>query len=152
VLEVAGGQRDRATIFGTDYDTPDGTCVRDYIHVSDLAPVHVLRLKHLLEHQQSNFFNLGNGNGFSVREVIESAKRVINRSIPILECDRRIGDPPILIGGSSKAVQILGWQPQYSNLDTIIAHAGNWHQTRHLRQNVAPQKSLSNERSKICVA
>jgi UDP-glucose 4-epimerase len=151
VLEVAGGQRDRVTIFGTDYDTPDGTCVRDYIHVSDLAAAHVLGLEHLLEHQQSNFFNLGNGNGFSVRQVIESAQRVTNRPIPILECDRRVGDPPILIGGSSKAIRVLGWEPKYANLDTIISHAWNWHQTRHLRENAALQKSLSKERSKICV-
>lgn len=141
VLEVAGGQRAQATIFGTDYDTPDGTCVRDYIHVSDLATAHVLGLAYLLEQQQSNLFNLGNGNGFSVREVIESAKRVTNRSIPVLECDRRVGDPPILIGGSSKAVQVLGWQPKYAQLDTIITHAWNWHQTRHLNENAILQKS-----------
>jgi UDP-glucose 4-epimerase len=151
VLEVAGGQRDRVTIFGNDYDTPDGTCVRDYIHVSDLAAAHVLGLEHLLEHQQSNLFNLGNGNGFSVRQVIESAQRVTNRSIPILECDRRMGDPAVLIGGSSKAVRVLGWQPKYANLDTIITHAWNWHQTRHLRRSLVQQESLSNERSKICV-
>jgi UDP-glucose 4-epimerase len=144
VLEVAGGQRDRVTIFGTDYDTPDGTCVRDYIHVSDLAAAHVLGLEYLLEHQQSNFFNLGNGNGFSVRQVIQSATRVTDRLIPILECERRIGDPPILIGGSSKAVRVLGWQPKYANLDTIITHAWNWHQTRHLKKIVVPQKSLRN--------
>ncbi len=87
-----------------------------------------------------------------MRQIIDSAQRVTDRSIPILECDRRISDPAVLIGGSSKAVRGLGWEPKYANLDTIITHAWNWHQARHLRQSLIQQQSLSNERSKICVA
>jgi UDP-glucose 4-epimerase len=131
VLQTALGQRDSISIFGTDYPTPDGTCVRDYIHVNDLADAHVLGLKYLLKGGDSAVFNLGNGNGFSVKEVIETAKQVTGCDIPIKECERRAGDPPSLIGSGEKARSILGWNPQYFQLNDIITHAWKWHQVRH---------------------
>jgi UDP-glucose 4-epimerase len=131
VLQTALGKREFISIFGTDYPTPDGTCVRDYIHVSDLADAHVLGLKYLLDGGDSEVFNLGNGNGFSVKEVIETAKLVTGREIPVKECDRRPGDPPSLIGSADKARKILNWQPQYSSLKDILVHSWQWHQQRH---------------------
>jgi UDP-glucose 4-epimerase len=131
VLQAAAGKRAAVSIFGTDYDTPDGTCIRDYIHVTDLAQAHVLGLQHLLEHQTSQIFNLGNGSGFSVREVIDTAKAVTGKEVPFEECPRRAGDPDVLIGSSDKARQILGWEPKYADLTTIVTHAWNWHQHRH---------------------
>lgn len=131
VLLTALGRRESVSIFGTDYPTPDGTCVRDYIHVTDLADAHVLGLKYLLEGGDSTIFNLGNGNGFSVREVIETARRVTGKPIPAVECDRRPGDPPALVGSSDRARSVLGWNPQYADLEKIITHAWNWHQKRH---------------------
>jgi UDP-glucose 4-epimerase len=131
ILLTALGKRKSISIFGTDYPTEDGTCIRDYIHVTDLAQAHVLGLKHLLAGKESQIFNLGNGNGFSVREIIEAAKEVTGKSIEIEECDRRPGDPPMLVGGSEKSRQILGWQPEYSDIKKIIAHAWQWHQQRH---------------------
>jgi UDP-glucose 4-epimerase len=119
------------SIFGTDYDTPDGTAVRDYIHVDDLASAHVLGLKYLLEEGKSDVFNLGNGNGFSVREVIKTAKKVTQIDFPVQESDRRPGDPPILVGSSKKARITLGWKPKYPDLETIVNHAWYWHQKRH---------------------
>jgi UDP-glucose 4-epimerase len=131
VLLTALGKRKSISIFGTDYPTEDGTCVRDYIHVSDLADAHVLGLEYLLNGGDSNFFNLGNGSGFSVKEVIETAKKVTGCDIPVEEEERRPGDPPALIGSAEKARKILGWNPQYSNLEDIITHAWKWHQVRH---------------------
>lgn len=131
ILYTALGKRPQINIYGTDYLTPDGTCIRDYIHVSDLAQAHVLGLIYLLQGGDSNIFNLGNGNGFSVREMIATAQLVTNRPIPVLEGDRRPGDPPILVGSSEKARQILGWQPQYPLAKDILAHAWAWHQQRH---------------------
>lgn len=131
VLQTALGLRESVAVFGTDYPTPDGTCIRDYIHVTDLATAHVLGLEYLLQGGSSEKFNLGNGSGFSVKEVIETARRVTGRDIPAVERDRRPGDPPALIGSSEKARSILGWQPQYSDLEQIITHAWNWHQKRH---------------------
>ena len=131
ILYTALGKRPQITIYGTDYPTPDGTCIRDYIHVSDLAQAHVLGLKYLLQGGNTNIFNLGNGNGFSVREMIETAKLVTNRPIKVLEGDRRSGDPPMLVGSSEKARQILGWQPQYPQAKDILSHAWHWHQQRH---------------------
>ncbi len=131
VLLTALGQRESVSIFGTDYDTPDGTCVRDYIHVTDLAQAHVLGLEYLLKGGATSVFNLGNGNGFSVREVIETARKVTGREIKAVECDRRPGDPPALVGSSDRARQILGWNPQYADLTKIVTHAWNWHQKRH---------------------
>lgn len=131
VLQTALGKRESISIFGTDYPTSDGTCVRDYIHVSDLADAHVLGLEYLLKGGDSTFFNLGNGNGFSVKEVIETAREVTGKDIKAIECDRRPGDPPALIGSAQKARQILGWQPQYTSLKDIMTHAWEWHQKRH---------------------
>lgn len=131
VLMAALGQRDSISIFGTDYPTPDGTCIRDYIHVTDLAEAHVLGLDYLLKGGESQLFNLGNGNGFSVREVIETARKVTGRSIPAIEQDRRPGDPPALVGSADKARSMLGWNPQYADLEKILGHAWQWHQKRH---------------------
>lgn len=121
VLLSALGKRESISILGTDYPTTNGTCIRDYIHVSDLADAHVLGLEYLLQGGESEVFNLGNGNGFSVREVIEAARGVTGREIKAVESDRRDGDPPILVGSSDKAKKILGWSPQYSDLKKIIA-------------------------------
>jgi len=131
VLLTALGQRDSIAILGTDYPTPDGTCIRDYIHVSDLAQAHVLGLKYLLDGGNSEVFNLGNGSGFSVREVIETARKITGKEINVVERDRRPGDPPILVGSSEKAQRVLGWQPQFAALETILNHAWQWHQKRH---------------------
>ena len=131
VLLAALGRRESISILGTDYETPDGTAVRDYIHVTDLANAHVLGLDYLLQGGKSEIFNLGNGNGFSVREVIETAKAVTGKEIKIVESDRRPGDPPILVGSSEKAQKILQWHPQYPDLSKIVANAWQWHQKRH---------------------
>lgn len=131
VLQTALGLRPSISVFGTDYPTPDGTCIRDYIHVMDLAQAHVLGLEHLLGNGQSDTFNLSNGNGFSVQEVIQTAREVTGKSIPVEHCPRRPGDPPILVGSQEKARQVLGWQASYPKLYDIIQHAWNWHQKRH---------------------
>ncbi|HEY9630759.1 MAG TPA: UDP-glucose 4-epimerase GalE [Coleofasciculaceae cyanobacterium] len=131
VLLAALGKRDSVSVFGTDYPTPDGTCIRDYIHVTDLANAHVLGLQYLLNGGKSSTFNLGNGNGFSVREIIAAARQVTGREIQVLESDRRPGDPPSLVGSSDQARQTLGWQPQYADLHQILTHAWNWHLSRH---------------------
>lgn len=130
-LLTALKKRESLYIFGTDYDTPDGTCVRDYIHVNDLADAHVLGLEYLLSGGESDVFNLGNGNGFSVREVIETAREVTGLEIPATESDRRAGDAPILVGSSKKVKEKLGWNPNYADLNKIISHAWQWHQKRH---------------------
>ncbi|MEB3182037.1 MAG: UDP-glucose 4-epimerase GalE [Nostocaceae cyanobacterium] len=131
VLQTALGKRPSVSILGTDYPTPDGTCIRDYIHVCDLAEAHVLGLQYLLQTGNSEVFNLGNGNGFSVKEVIETGRQVTGRDITAIECERRPGDPPVLVGSSEKASQILGWNPKYPNLQDIMTHAWQWHQRRH---------------------
>ncbi len=131
VLLAALGKRDSISIFGTDYSTDDGTCIRDYIHVCDLADAHVLGLEYLLNGGDSDVFNLGNGNGFSVREVIETAKKVTGREFKVVECDRRPGDAPILVGSSEKARKILGLSPKYPEVKEIVSHAWQWHQKRH---------------------
>jgi UDP-glucose 4-epimerase len=131
VLQAALGIRESISVFGTDYPTPDGTCLRDYIHVTDLATAHVQGLDYLLQGGNSEIFNLGNGNGFSVREVIDTAEQVTGHKIKVVECDRRPGDPPTLVGSSDKARSTLGWQPQYFDLTQILTHAWNWHQKRH---------------------
>ena len=134
VLLTALGQHNSISIFGTDYPTPDGTCIRDYIHVSDIAQAHILGLEYLLQNGEANIFNLGNGNGFSVREIIETAQQITGKAIPVVESCRRPGDPPILIGSSDKASKILGWHSQYK-LNEIITHAWQWHQKRHDKTN-----------------
>ncbi|MBP0020322.1 MAG: UDP-glucose 4-epimerase GalE [Cyanobacteria bacterium SBLK] len=130
-LYTALGKREAIYMFGTDYPTPDGTCIRDYIHVSDLASAHVLGLNYLLKGGKTEVFNLGNGTGFSVKEVIEAAKKVTGKDFTVLKRDRRPGDPPKLVGAGEKAREILGWTPQYAGIEEIIAHAWQWHQKRH---------------------
>ena len=128
ILDAAIGKREDIKIFGTDYDTEDGTCIRDYIHVTDLADAHIRALKYLEDENTSNEFNLGNGVGFSVRQVIESAKKVTGRDFKVEETKRRPGDPAVLIGSSKKAKDTLGWNPQYTDIDDIIKTAWIWHQ------------------------
>lgn len=127
VLETALGQRDKIVIFGDDYDTPDGTCVRDFVHVLDLAQAHILALRALDE--GSRVYNLGNGEGYSVREVIEVAKEVTGRDFPVEMGERRPGDPAVLIASSEKIRNELGWAPEYSDLEDIIGSAWEWHRT-----------------------
>ena len=131
VLDVALGRRPLIKVFGNDYPTPDGTCIRDYIHVSDLADAHLLALKALDMHDRL-IFNLGNGLGFTVLEVIESARRVTGHPVPIEIQPRRPGDPAVLVAGSQKAIRELGWTPRYSRLDDIVRSAWVWHQRRYL--------------------
>ncbi|WP_026693374.1 UDP-glucose 4-epimerase GalE [Peribacillus kribbensis] len=128
ILQVALGQREQIGIFGDDYATEDGTCIRDYIHVMDLANAHWLALEHLRAQNTSDVFNLGNGTGFSVKQVIETSREVTGHEIPEAVSPRRAGDPAILIATSEKAQRVLGWKPQYNNLKTIIETAWNWHQ------------------------
>lgn len=132
VLDAAIGKRDDIKVFGTDYDTPDGSAIRDYIHVTDLANAHILAFEYLKISSQSDVFNLGNGDGYSVLEVIKMAKRTTQKNIKISLVDRRIGDPAKLIGDASKAKKILGWKPEYFELCRIIETAWNW----HLKQNI----------------
>ena len=127
VLDAALGRRDHLEIFGTDYDTPDGTGIRDYIHVTDLADAHLLALEYLGDGGESNVFNLGNGNGFSVREVIAAAGELTGCDIPCIESGRRPGDPPVLIGSSEKIRKTLSWNPMFTELETIIETAWRWH-------------------------
>jgi UDP-glucose 4-epimerase len=127
VLEAALGKRQHAAIYGTDYDTPDGTCIRDYIHVDDLASAHLLALEYLQKGGETDCFNLGNGNGFSVNEVIETARRVTGREIKTETTPRREGDAPRLIASSEKAKKILGWKPRYTDLADIVRTAWEWH-------------------------
>ena len=127
ILQVPNGQRAQIAIFGEDYPTPDGTCIRDYIHVCDLAQAHILALDYLLAGGENNIFNLGNGVCFSVKEVIEETRRVTGHPIPATVCPRRAGDPAQLIASSAKAREVLGWKPQYDDLHTIIATAWDWH-------------------------
>jgi UDP-glucose 4-epimerase len=127
VLGAASGARKSISLFGTDYPTSDGTCIRDYIHVSDLAKAHVLALDALENHDRL-IYNLGNGRGFSVREVIEAARRVTGLEVPVIEAPRRAGDPAVLVASSEKIRRELGWVPQHSDLDSIIASAWQWMQ------------------------
>jgi len=127
VLDVAIGAREAIHVFGSDYETADGTCVRDYIHVTDLAQAHILALEYLLDGNASNVFNLGNGKGYSVQEIIESVARVTQREIAQVQKPKRVGDPAILIADASKAREILGWEVGYT-LDRIIGTAWKWHQ------------------------
>ncbi|HMG02874.1 MAG TPA: UDP-glucose 4-epimerase GalE [Edaphobacter sp.] len=130
ILDVAMGRRANIKVFGQDYPTKDGTCVRDYIHVSDLAEAHFLALG-ALERNSRLIYNLGNGQGFTVREVIESARRVTGRPIAVEECERRPGDPAVLVASSEKIKTELGWQPKFPELDQIVASAWDWHQRRY---------------------
>ncbi|MGY0008800.1 UDP-glucose 4-epimerase GalE [Bacillus anthracis] len=130
VLQVALGQREKIMMFGDDYNTPDGTCIRDYIHVEDLVAAHFLGLKDLQNGGESDFYNLGNGNGFSVKEIVDAVREVTNHEIPAEVAPRRAGDPARLVASSQKAKEKLGWDPQYVNVKTIIEHAWNWHQKK----------------------
>ena len=123
VLQVALGQRPQVEIYGTDYPTPDGTCVRDYVHIADLSQGHILALNCA----ESTVFNLGSGNGFSVKEVIETARKITGHAIPTHESPRRAGDPPKLVADSSKARKILGWKPRYDSVEAILDTAWRWH-------------------------
>jgi UDP-glucose 4-epimerase len=129
VLKAALGKIPKVSVFGTDYDTPDGTAVRDYIHISDLSSAHLLALDHLRTGKASEFINLGNGSGYSVKEVIETARRVTGREISHANAPRRAGDPPQLVGDSRKAREVLGWKPRFPELDKIVESAWNWHQS-----------------------
>ena len=130
ILQVASGRRAHINVFGEDYPTPDGTCVRDYIHVTDLCQAHLHALRRLLDGAGSARYNLGNGNGYSVREVIEAARRVTGHAIPVKVGERRAGDPPVLVADARAARTALGWQPRCAELDTIVAHAWAWEQRR----------------------
>lgn len=129
ILQVANGKRNQINIFGNDYPTRDGTCVRDYIHVCDLAQAHVLALQYLMESGKSDVFNLGNGVGFTVREVVDVARTVTGHPIPEVLCPRRAGDPAQLVASSDKARSVLGWKPVYDSLETIVETAWAWHRT-----------------------
>lgn len=125
VLQVALGKKECITVFGDDYDTPDGTCVRDYIHIADLAQAHILALKEGI----SGPFNLGNGDGYSVKEIIDAARKVTGHPIPMQVGARRPGDPDKLVAAAQKAKEVLGWKPDYPDIETIIQHAWNWMQS-----------------------
>lgn len=127
ILQAALGKREKIMIFGDDYDTEDGSCIRDYIHVTDLASAHLLALKRLKEGGESRIYNLGNGKGFSVKEVIEVARKVTGKEIKADIAPRRAGDPAVLVASSQKAKDELGWKPRYDSLETIIESAWNWH-------------------------
>ncbi len=127
ILQVPNGKRDSISVFGTDYDTPDGTCIRDYIHVLDLASAHILAAEYLMKGGESNIFNLGNGVGHSVKQVIETAKEATGLPIKTVYGDRRAGDPAVLIASSEKAKSVLGWKPKHDDLEEIISTAWNWH-------------------------
>ncbi len=129
-LDVALGRREKIFLFGTDYETRDGTCVRDYIHVSDIATAHVLCLDHLLSGGESDRFNLANGQGFTVREIVESVRRVTGHPVPAEAVERRPGDPAALIGDASRIQQQLGWTPAHTDLDAIVSSAWSWQKQR----------------------
>ena len=133
VLQAASGRRESISVYGDNYATPDGSCIRDYIHVADLCEAHFLALEYLLNRTSSAAYNLGNGKGFSVYEVIESARRVTGKTINVVRESRRDGDPAVLVADSSLARKTLGWTPGYSDLDTIVGHAWRWEQGRDKR-------------------
>ncbi|MCO6018607.1 UDP-glucose 4-epimerase GalE [Carnobacterium divergens] len=127
VLQTALGQRAQLSIFGNDYDTPDGTCIRDYVHVQDLIAAHILALEYLEAGNSSNIFNLGSSTGFSVQEIVEAARKITGKEIPTKVEARRAGDPSTLVAASQKAQEMLGWKPEYTTMETIIESAWNWH-------------------------
>ena len=132
ILDAAMGVRENITIFGDDYETRDGTCIRDYIHVNDLAEAHLLALNWMVENQQCNHFNLGNGEGFTVKEIIEVVEKVTGKSVPIKMGMRREGDAASLVGSSEKAQKVLGWVPKLNSIEDIVSTAWNWHQRMRL--------------------
>jgi UDP-glucose 4-epimerase len=127
-IKAALGQRPHVEIYGTDYPTPDGTAIRDYIHVTDLGDAHVRALEHLAKGGQSRALNLGTGHGYSVREVIDAVGKVSSKRVPFREGPRRAGDPPVLVADARQAGTVLGWKPQHSDLETIIRNAWKWHE------------------------
>ncbi len=127
ILDAAMGLRENITVFGKDYATRDGTCIRDYIHVNDLAQAHLLALDWMIQNQKCNHFNLGNGEGFTVKEIIEVVEKVTNSKVPVKLGDRREGDAASLIGSSEKARKVLGWKPQLDSIEDIVSTAWNWH-------------------------
>ena len=127
ILQVPLGKREFISIFGDDYETHDGTCIRDYIHVTDLADAHILAVHKLREGSESNIYNLGSGNGFTVKEMIEAARKVTEHEIPAKVCERRAGDPAKLVASSEKARRELGWNPKYENVEDMISSGWNWH-------------------------
>lgn len=129
ILEAASGKRESVTIFGTDYDTPDGTCVRDYVHVNDLASAHILAMEYLAKGGESNVFNLGSGDGFSVQQIVDAAKKVTGVDFKVVYGERRAGDPGTLIASSEKIHNLLGWKPVYSTVENVIRDAWTWHST-----------------------
>lgn len=129
ILQVANGTRDKISIFGDDYPTKDGTCIRDYIHVTDLAQAHILAMDYLLRGGQSDIFNLGNGFGFTVKEVIQTAEKVIGKKINSVISERRAGDPAVLVASSDKAKNVLGWKPKFDSLEYIVESAWKWHKS-----------------------
>lgn len=130
ILDAAGGKRESIEVYGTDYDTEDGTCIRDYIHVMDLAEAHWLAMDYLRRGGNNGCYNLGNEKGYSVLEVISTVKKITGKEFTVKYTDRRPGDPPILIGSSKKAKDILGWRPKYGQIDTIVKHAWTWHEDK----------------------
>ncbi|MDY4559856.1 MAG: GDP-mannose 4,6-dehydratase, partial [Eubacteriales bacterium] len=128
-MQVLNGKREKLGIFGDDYPTFDGTCIRDYIHISDLADAHIKALESLRAGANSNFYNLGNGNGFSVKQVIETVAKVTGRNVNYEVVPRRAGDPAILVASSDKIRRELGWKPQFDSLEKIVASAWKWHST-----------------------
>ncbi|KAI9216751.1 hypothetical protein BC828DRAFT_392865 [Blastocladiella britannica] len=128
ILQVPLGKREQVYIYGGDYPTPDGTCVRDYVHVTDLSTAHIAALEYLRKENTSNQFNLGSGQGYSVKEIIDAARKVTGHAIPAVVKDRRAGDPPTLVATSNKAEQLLGWKRQYTNVEDIVASAWKFHQ------------------------
>ena len=133
MVQVAAGRREHIGVFGTDYDTPDGTCIRDYVHVQDLADAHLLALDHLARGGASAAFNLGNGNGFSIREVIRTVEQVTGRPVAAQDLPRRPGDPPVLVADSARARAELGWRPRHAALDEIVRHVWQWETGRPAR-------------------
>lgn len=144
-LQVAEGRREKISVFGTDYDTPDGTCIRDYVHVMDLAHAHVLALQYLANGGKSDAFNLGSGTGFSVAEIIEHARSVTGREIPVEPAARRAGDPAVLIASSEKARRVLGWKPAYGEIDMILKTAWEWHRKQESMQKMHDAKMIREE-------
>lgn len=126
ILQAASGRRESITVYGRDYDTPDGTCIRDYVHVTDLVAAHALAVNYLLEGGASTAFNLGNGQGFSVQQVIDTARQVTGQDICVTDAPRRAGDPPRLVADPRRANALLGWEPQFASLEQIVTHAWNW--------------------------
>ena len=129
ILQVPNGQREKISVYGDDYDTKDGTCIRDYIHVTDLAQAHILAMEYLMKGGENNIFNLGNGVGFTVKEVIDTARKVTGHPIPAETTPRRAGDPAQLIASSDKAREVLGWEPKYADIEEIISTAWKWHES-----------------------